>query len=68
MMALFKWGFKDLFESEIDNEIRCLKLISSRLIVLVFAQVYKIDVMTKSSHWFVLRRYREFHDLHKKVK
>ena len=29
--------------------------------------LYKIDVMTKSNHWFVFRRYREFNDLHKKL-
>lgn len=29
--------------------------------------VYKIDVMTKSNHWFVFRRYREFDELHKKL-
>ena len=27
--------------------------------------VYKIDVITKSNHWFVFRRYREFDELHK---
>lgn len=26
--------------------------------------VYKIDVMTKSNHWYVLKRYREFSKLH----
>ncbi|CAB3992740.1 nischarin-like, partial [Paramuricea clavata] len=26
--------------------------------------LYKIDVMTQSNHWFILRRYREFHCLH----
>ena len=29
--------------------------------------LYKIDVMTKSNHWFVFRRYREFNELHKKL-
>ena len=29
--------------------------------------LYKIDVMTKSNHWSVLRRYREFRQLHKKL-
>lgn len=29
--------------------------------------LYKIDVMTKSNHWFVFRRYREFNDLHKNL-
>ena len=29
--------------------------------------IYKIDVMTKSNHWFVFRRYREFDELHKKL-
>lgn len=29
--------------------------------------LYKIDVMTKSNHWFVFRRYREFDELHKKL-
>lgn len=29
--------------------------------------LYKIDVMTKSNHWFVFRRYREFNNLHKKL-
>lgn len=29
--------------------------------------LYKIDVMTKSNHWFVLRRFREFSELHKKL-
>ena len=29
--------------------------------------LYKIDVMTKSNHWFVFRRYREFGELHKKL-
>lgn len=29
--------------------------------------VYKIDVMTKSNHWFVLRRFRQFSELHKKL-
>ena len=29
--------------------------------------VYKIDVMTKSNHWFVLRRFRQFNQLHKKL-
>ena len=27
--------------------------------------LYKVDVMTKSNHWSVLRRYREFRELHK---
>ncbi|EDO27024.1 predicted protein, partial [Nematostella vectensis] len=27
--------------------------------------LYKIDVMTKSNHWSVMRRYREFSELHK---
>ncbi|XP_046861218.1 nischarin-like isoform X2 [Xenia sp. Carnegie-2017] len=26
--------------------------------------LYKIDVMTQSNHWFILRRYREFNTLH----
>lgn len=29
--------------------------------------LYKIDVMTKSNHWFIFRRYREFYELHKKL-
>ena len=29
--------------------------------------LYKIDVMTKSNHWFVFRRYREFDELHKRL-
>lgn len=29
--------------------------------------LYKIDVMTKSNHWFIFRRYREFDELHKKL-
>ena len=29
--------------------------------------LYKIDVMTKSNHWFVLRRFKEFNELHKKL-
>lgn len=29
--------------------------------------LYKIDVMTRSNHWFVFRRYREFDELHKKL-
>lgn len=29
--------------------------------------LYKIDVMTKSNHWFIFRRYREFYELHKNL-
>ena len=32
-----------------------------------YFQLYKIDVMTQSNHWFILRRYREFHSLHNNV-
>eukprot|EP00794_Sanderia_malayensis_P018188 gene18188-20002_t len=29
--------------------------------------VYKIEVMSNSSHWFVFRRYKEFYSLHQKL-
>ncbi|XP_065070593.1 nischarin-like [Rhopilema esculentum] len=29
--------------------------------------VYKIEIMSNSSHWFVFRRYKEFHNLHQKL-
>ncbi|XP_066932916.1 nischarin-like [Clytia hemisphaerica] len=29
--------------------------------------VYKIDVMSQTSHWFVFKRYKEFYNLHQKL-
>ncbi|XP_057290467.1 nischarin-like [Hydractinia symbiolongicarpus] len=29
--------------------------------------VYKIDVMSQTSHWFVFKRYKEFYQLHQKL-
>ena len=34
---------------------------------LSLSQVYRIDVLTEHSHWYVCRRYSEFHDLHRTV-